>query len=205
MWHINTSLNILINEYHIQTLHLPNEHMELKMDFRLFVLIFSSLIIVSGCQSTSTKIISKSSEIIELQEFDGIKKFKKGEYSEAFELLKTPATWGYKSSQYTIAFMFLKGHHVEQSTLLGMGWLGVATEEEVDEWSEQYKTLYDSTSPDMQKRIDKIVEEYIRRYGLKAQKITCTKTKTLTTRVKKHMCFRSPDTLTTIYDIDLVE
>lgn len=173
------------------------------MDFRLLIVIFSCLIILSGCQSIDR--VSKTQTSLALEEFNGIKKFQKGDYAESFKLLKTPATWGYKSAQYTIAFMFLKGYHVEQSTLLGMGWLGVAIEEENDEWSEQYKALYDSVSPDMQKKIDKIVEEYIRRYGMKAQNITCSKTSTIKSRVVKHICFSSPDTVSTIYDIDLVE
>jgi hypothetical protein len=39
-------------------------------------------------------------------------------------------------------FMFLKGHHVEQSTLIGMGWLGVAIESEREEWESFYDKLY---------------------------------------------------------------
>ena len=45
--------------------------------------------------------------------------------------------------------MFLKGYHVEQSTLLGMGWLGVATEVETEDWSDQYRALYSSATPEM--------------------------------------------------------
>jgi hypothetical protein len=58
---------------------------------------------------------------LRLDEANGIKSYKNGNYKKVFEYLKTPATWGYKGSQYTIAFMFLKGQYIQQSTLMGMG------------------------------------------------------------------------------------
>jgi TPR repeat protein len=63
-----------------------------------------------------------------MQERAGLKLFEQGKYQEAFEKLSELAAWGYKDSQYALAFLFLKGQHVEQSTLIGMGWLAMAAE-----------------------------------------------------------------------------
>ncbi|WP_462152580.1 SEL1-like repeat protein [Pseudoalteromonas xiamenensis] len=172
------------------------------MDFRILVIIFSCFLLLLGCQSNN--IVRKTHLSLELDEINGIKKYQEEEYEEAFELLKTPATWGYKGAQYVMAFMFLKGQHVEQSTLLGMGWLGVATEIETEEWSDQYRALYNAAEPKFQKRIDKIVEEYIRRYGMKSQHVVCSKSPTTRSRAVKHVCTKS-DNLSVIYDVDLVE
>lgn len=172
------------------------------MDISRVVILLFCLIAFAGCQSSS--VIRKDKLSLELKEIEGIKKFKSGDYSEAFELLETPATWGYKGAQYAVAFMFLKGYHVEQSTLLGMGWLGVATEVETEDWSDQYRALYNSATPEMQRKIDNIVIEYVRRYGMKAQHITCSKSPTTRTRAVRHVCTKSDD-LSIVYPMDLVE
>jgi hypothetical protein len=172
------------------------------MSFKSIFLVLFSLVITSGCQSTGiqTKYLSS----LELDEINGIKSYQNGEYEKSFELLKTPATWGYKGAQYTIAFMFLKGEHVQQSTLMGMGWLGVATEMETEDWSEQYRNFYSSATPEQQLKIDEIVKEYIKRYGMKSQNITCTKSSTGSSRRIQHSCHRS-ERISTMYEVDLVE
>ncbi|WP_462172213.1 hypothetical protein [Pseudoalteromonas xiamenensis] len=76
------------------------------MDFRILVIIFSCFLLLLGCQSNN--IVRKTHLSLELDEINGIKKYQEEEYEEAFELLKTPATWGYKGAQYVMAFMFLK-------------------------------------------------------------------------------------------------
>ena len=163
------------------------------------------LLILSGCKSNNSESIQTESQLsLELMEINGIQSYQKGDYENALRLLKKPATWGYKGSQYTLAFMFLKGQHVPQSTLIGMGWLGVATEVETEEWSEQYRQFYAAAPVQMKSEIDSIVNEYIRRYGMKAQNITCKKGPTIHTRAVRHVCTKS-DAISTVYDIDLKE
>jgi len=172
------------------------------MKFKNIFLVFCAFFILLGCQSTTVE--RKTVLSLELDEINGIKNYENGEFKKSFELLKTPATWGYKGAQYTIAFMFLKGQHVQQSTLLGMGWLGVATEVETEDWSEQYRSFYSAATPEQKLKIDKIVGEYIRRYGMKSQHITCKKSATTHTRKIEHVCSKS-DKLSIVYEIDLVE
>ena len=172
------------------------------MNFKKSFFLIAALSIIIGCQSTT--VIRKDILSLGLDEINGIKSYQKGEYKKSFELLKTPATWGYKGAQYTVAFMFLKGQHVRQSTLLGMGWLGVATEMETEEWSDQYRAFYSAASPEQKLKIDKVVKEYIRRYGMKSQHITCKKSSTITTKSIKHFCSKSSN-LSTVYEMDLVE
>jgi len=160
------------------------------------------LLIVSSCASTDT--IRKTTYSLEVKEFNGIKHYKNGDYEKAFNLLKEPAAWGYKGSQYAIAFMFLKGQHVQQSTLLGMGWLGVAKEANVQEWSDQYDAFYKSAPKTKQLEFDKIKEVYIKRYGLVAQDITCRKSTSAKSRRIRMECHKY-NGLGVLYDIDLVE
>ncbi len=119
-------------------------------------------------------------------------------------LLKEPAAWGYKGSQYAIAFMFLKGEYVEQSTLLGMGWLGVAKEANIKEWTNQYDAFYSAASKEQKLEFDKIKDVYIKRYGLIAQDVTCRKSTSAKSRRVRVDCYHY-DGVGVLHDIDLVE
>ena len=165
----------------------------------VFVILFS--IFLTSCKSTDT--VRKSTVFLEMKEINGIKQYEKGNYEEAFNLLKEPAAWGYKGSQYALAFIFLKGNYVQQSTLLGMGWLGVAKEANVKEWTEQYNTFYAAASNKKKQEIDEIVEEYIKRYGLKSQDVTCRKAINASRRVDIK-CHKG-DGLGILYPVDVVE
>lgn len=176
------------------------EYCKVKSPKIFFILIF--VFLVQSCASTD--IIRRTTYSLEIQEFNGIKNYKQGKYEEAFDLLKEPATWGYKGSQYAIAFMFLKGQYVEQSTLLGMGWLGVAQEANVKEWSKQYDDFYSSATKENKLRFDKIKEIYIKRYGLVAQDVTCRKSTSAKSKRVRVDCHKYSG-LGILYDIDLVE
>ncbi|MEM7390678.1 MAG: sel1 repeat family protein, partial [Pseudomonadota bacterium] len=90
--------------------------------------------LITGCNSSPISLYSDNT--MKKKEYNGVKAYIKGEFEEAFNYLEEPAALGYKSAQYTLAFMFLKGQYLEQSTKLGMGWLGVAAEAGVENWSQ---------------------------------------------------------------------
>jgi hypothetical protein len=131
-----------------------------------------------------------------VKEITGLIQYKKGNYKKAFHLLK--------GSQYVLAYMFLKGQYVEPSILLGMGWLGVAKEANVKKWSEEYKSYYSYGTAEQKQSIDEIVKEYIRRYGLKAQHVTCQKSINTTSNTVDVKCHKY-EGLSTLYEVDMVE
>lgn len=104
----------------------------------IFLLLVSLLLI--SCKSTDR--ITKDIDVIDKQQRWGIILYERGDYKGAFHELSELASWGYKDAQYALAFMFFKGHYVEQSTLIGMGWLGVAIESERDDWEALFNDLY---------------------------------------------------------------
>jgi len=176
------------------------EYCKIKIYTNLLVLML--IFLISSCASTNT--IRTTTHLLEVKEFSGIKNYKQGNYEKAFNLLKEPASWGYKGSQYVVAFMFLKGQYVEQSTLLGMGWLGVATEANVQEWSKQYDDFYSLATKEDKLKFDKIKAVYINRYGLVAQDVTCRKSMSAKSRRIRVDCHKY-DGIGVLYDIDLVE
>ncbi|KPH62539.1 hypothetical protein AMS58_04640 [Pseudoalteromonas porphyrae] len=166
----------------------------------IIITILSFLLL--SCESTST--IRKSSLSLEVKEMTGITEYKKGNYEQAFNLLKEPAAWGYKGSQYVLAYMFLKGQYVEQSILLGMGWLGVAKEANVKEWNTEYEYFYSYATAEQKQNINEIVNEYIKRYGLKAQHVTCQKSLNTSTNKVDVKCHKY-ESLSTLYEVDMIE
>jgi hypothetical protein len=100
--------------------------------------------------------------------------------------------------------MFLKGQHVKQSVVLGMGWLGVAIESNVAEWKGEFAKFYDAAPIELQSEIDLKVEEYIVKFGMKAQGITCVEGINKVIKRYQIKCVRG-DKVSTLYPIEQVE
>jgi TPR repeat protein len=105
----------------------------------------------------------------------GVRLYQQGEYTPAFKALAPTAVRGYKQAQFAIAFMFLKGQHVEQSLILGMAWLGVAKESKIEGWRDIFDKLYAAASDKQKQLIDQKVAQYIKLYGMKTQDIQCNR------------------------------
>jgi len=147
----------------------------------------------------------KAIDVIDRQQKSGIKLYENGEYEKAFDELNELAAWGYKDSQYALAFMFLKGLHVEQSTLIGMGWLGVAAESNIKEWTTLFDKLYSSATDEDKNKFDLITADYKSKFGLKAQHVSCKKATNGYSRRVVMRCIKNVDRRTTYYKIDLTE
>ncbi|KZN38109.1 hypothetical protein N474_01440 [Pseudoalteromonas luteoviolacea CPMOR-2] len=159
-------------------------------------------VVLPACQSN--RAIVKDIDAIHKQERNGIKLYQQGHYARAYEELGELATWGYKDAQYYLAFMFLKGQHLEQSTLIGMGWLGVASESGIKEWVELYNALYAKATPTMRTKIDAVVADYKHKFGMKAQFVSCRKTQTPPSMKIAIKCTKE-DKISKVYPLDLNE
>ena len=121
----------------------------------------------------------------------GLRHYERGDFDKAFEDLSETAIRGLKKSQYILAFMFMKGQHVNKSTLLAMGWLGVAKESGDQEWIDLYKSIYDLTTPAQQSMIDAKVAQYVDWYGMVSQNVECSKRHaTVGSRRKEARCLK---------------
>lgn len=165
---------------------------------------FLSLFLLTLCFTVQANKFPRDPDVVAYQEKWGIIEYQRGNYKEAFEKLSELAALGYKESQYALAFMFLKGQHVEQSTLIGMGWLGVASEAGYPEWVELFDKLYNASTKTDQARFDRIIKDYTTKFGMKAQKVSCRKRTRQQSRRVTLDCIKD-DHYITQHDIDLVE
>lgn len=134
----------------------------------------------------------------------GLKFYKQENYSKAFSILNELAARGYKDSQYALAFMFLKGDHVEQSTRIGLSWLALAVESKRKDWVAQFEQFYQATSKEEQQVIDKMIADYTAKFGMKTQRVTCQRTTKNGSYRPVIRCIKGND-YTPLFDIDLVE
>jgi TPR repeat protein len=134
----------------------------------------------------------------------GLKQFNNGNYNEAFSNLSELAAWGFKDSQYALAFMFLKGQHVKQSTLIGLSWLALAAESGRKDWINQFNVFYSAASKKEQLKIDKMIKDYKSKFGMKVQRVTCSTTQNLGSLKSVRKCIKG-DYYVHKYEIDLIE
>jgi len=134
----------------------------------------------------------------------GLKQFRQGNYKKAFDNLSELAAWGYKDSQYALAFMFLKGQHVKQSTLIGMSWLALAAESGRKDWVNQFDKFYSFATKEEQLKFDKMIKNYKSKFGMKVQRVTCRKTQKPQSVRWVIDCVKG-DYFVHKYEIDLVE
>ena len=122
------------------------------------------------------------------RETDGIRAYQRAEYATAFKILSNTATKGLKESQYLIAVMFMKGEGVNQSMLIGLGWLGVAKESGNEEWIKTFDTFYASLNERQRQMVDEQVRRYVEKYGGKAQGVTCSRRASAGSRQIRLLC-----------------
>ncbi|MBT8080335.1 MAG: sel1 repeat family protein [Gammaproteobacteria bacterium] len=134
----------------------------------------------------------------------GLRHYSAERYDEAFESLSFTAARGLKKSQYILAFMFMKGQHVEKSTLLAMGWLGVAKESGEQEWVDLYDAIYAKLTPAQRTVVDSRVEQYIGWYGMAAQNVQCAKRHaTVGSRRRESTCLKVEGKAYEVYPVQL--
>jgi hypothetical protein len=93
------------------------------------------------------------------------------------DYLKELAAPAYKDSQYHLAFMFLKGQHVKQSTLIEMSWLALAAKSGRKNWISQFDKFHSFATTEEQLKFDEIIRNYKSKLGFKVQQIICRKIK----------------------------
>lgn len=141
-------------------------------------------------------------ERLDRQEKSGLRYYEQGDYPSAFEALSGTAVRGLKPSQYILSFMFLKGQYVDQSVLLGMAWLGVAKESQEPEWMELYQSIYQQLPPEQQAIVDAKVAQYVERYGMTAQNVSCSRRPVAGSRRVESNCIKSDGKASPIYPVE---
>jgi TPR repeat protein len=161
------------------------------------------LAFVAAASIAAQDISVESMERLERQETTGLRYYERGNYQKAFDNLSATAVRGLKQSQYMLAFMFLKGQHVDQSIVLGMAWLGVAIESGEPEWIELYDSLYQRATPEQKVLIAAKVAQYIEQYGMSAQNVSCSRRPVAGSRRAESRCLKQAEKPYPLFPVEL--
>ena len=84
--------------------------------------------------------------------------------------------------------MYLKGQHVKQDIIKGMGLLGVANEADIKERNELFHQIYSHLTDKQKTQVDQSVIDYIDKYGMKVKGLKCSKAKDMRSRISIVSC-----------------
>jgi TPR repeat protein len=109
-------------------------------------------------------------------------------YDEAFEHLETASKLGNKVSQFTLALLYMEGLGVKQDYAQAYLWLNVASEVNENKWQKVRDQLHNALSKEQVAALTPLVDEYIEKYGAKAQEVSCYKRAAIGTNRKQMLC-----------------
>jgi len=98
-----------------------------------------------------------------------------GELEEAHRLGLRCAQWGDKGCRWIVGILYLKGDGIEQNGLEGMKWMTVAVESGKQEWVEICDRVMAQLPEGSRAIVEQQGQEYIDRYGMRAQNVYCTR------------------------------
>lgn len=103
----------------------------------------------------------------------GVEYYKQNKFELAYKKLKPLAEIGMKKSQYFLGFLYLKGQFVEQSTITGLAWIGVANETHIKDWQDSYDTIFSLLPETQQQAVVLKKALFIEQYGMLEQRVDC--------------------------------
>lgn len=137
---------------------------------------------------------------------EGLKKsveyYRKEDYASAYPIVAELSQWGLKDAQAILGSMYIQGQHVEQSTERGMAWLGVAKEAKTQKAATKtFKMIYKQLNADQKSYIDNMVDGYIAKFGVKAQRFKCSKRTAVGSNIPTRSCKRLPNSNSVLHPI----
>jgi len=132
----------------------------------------------------------------------GVEYYKKEDYASAYPIVTELSQWGLKDAQAILGSMYIQGQHVEQSTERGMAWLGVAKEARTQKAATKtFKMIYKQLNADQKGYIDNMVDGYIAKFGVKAQRFKCSKRTAVGSNIPTRSCKRIPNSNSVLHPI----
>lgn len=122
---------------------------------------------------------------------DAFVQYQASNYAVALPALEAMAKHGEKRAQYIVGTMYLNGQGTKQDLTKSYAWLKVANEQKTNHWKKPLKMLDDKLPAERLVDVRQEADEYIDKYGVKAQHLICRKAKTLGSKKRSHQCKKS--------------
>lgn len=97
--------------------------------------------------------------------YDGVRAYRKDDYSFALNMYRVSSSWGYKPAEYNLGVMYTTGDGVAVDRPLGLAWLALAAERGDAEYVAARDRAYAAMSDDEYARANEVWRELRKTYG----------------------------------------
>ena len=146
--------------------------------------------------STASVARSNQSALIDIKTYQqdvktALSLYQANDFDNALPALTKVAERGEKRAQYILGTMYLNAQGTPQDLKKSYAWLKVANEQKTKAWKKPLNLLEEKLPKDFLSLASAEADNYIDKYGIKAQKLKCRPMKTLGSKKAKHTCVKS--------------
>ena len=152
--------------------------------------------------SSTGEVIYKSLHDIDRDLKKALEFYGEEKYAEAYPIAAELSQWGIKRAQTLLGGMYVGGLHVDQSTIRGLVWLGVAKEKKSEKQATRmFNEIYNQLGDEQKAYVDSKVDSYVAKFGAKAQNLKCKKRRVTGTNISQVQCSKARGSNSTLYPI----
>lgn len=96
-------------------------------------------------------------------------------HADAFPVLLQYARYGEKVAQNIVGSYYLAGAGTEPDMVQGLVWMAVSLEQREPTWQKNYDGLTAKLTAEQREQLQKIIDQHIAKYGVKAQLMSCNR------------------------------
>lgn len=158
--------------------------------------IFTGLLSLSLVLVSLNSFAGQDDQLIKVNEYkdklqNAFTLYQSSNYEQALPALEEMAKQGEKRAQYIVGTMYLNAQGVKQDLYKSYAWLKVANEQKSVRWRKPLLMLDEQLSSEHLEIMRQEADQYIDKYGVKAQRLICRKVKTLGSKKRTHKCSKS--------------
>ena len=151
------------------------------------------LLIIAALTCSLSTLTANAATTFEVAEFNratefGLSALQGKNYDRAFVHLEEASKLGNKISQFSLALLYIEGLGVKQDYTEAYLWLNVAAEAKDKKWRKVRDQIKNSLTQEQVAALKPLVNEYIEKYGSKAQDVKCYKKAATGTNRKLMQC-----------------
>jgi len=163
--------------------------MEISNMKKLFIILAVILSLTAGSAEAA-----KTAEVLEFEQTSelSISALRREDYDAAFKHLNKAAKLGNKVSQFNLALLYMEGLGVKQDYAQAYLWLNVAVEAKEKSWRKVRDQIHSALSKEQITALTPFVNDYIKKYGARAQGVNCSKKPSIGTKIKAMQCTKRP-------------
>lgn len=143
----------------------------------------------------SSQAIETENNMVPIEEYkealsQAIDLYQGNDYKNALIELEKMAQIGEKKAQYLVGVMYLNGQGTDQDLEKSYAWLTVANEQKTSSWKKPLEFIESKISAEFLTVVSATADQYVDKYGAKAQRLKCRTKRILGSKKGTHLCVK---------------